>query len=403
VSFAGRVPSGENAIDRAWKAYQQGKRVIMVVRRVVKPENDEDKMGNTLQEVWETLVERASKEGKEQELAKREGDKVTGSILTYHGHQLPLYRRLVLNQLKELDNAKQPYLLLTTSAMEVGVDVSCDVMVTDFCEPDSFVQRIGRCARRRGERGQVYVIEANPAPPRTAALRDYLQKLSADTELDPQRKTELNAMNMPPQLDTVHLRLEYVQDVALYRYIYDFVQENKAIWKQGVLTTREWEPCIPVVRGEERNGETYIGGIPTREFWRGKELKEKTLLPVSCAADIASHCAWIFDTFNDEFHHPQRVPVGGKQERSLKETLSEAGYSAGSGENKSKPQYAVGFPLILLLGNEVAGNVFKDDNFGFAYQRQVVKPTVRTPSPMIRVRQVELRKDKGHIVSEFYA
>jgi len=401
VVFAGMIPAGERALERAWQAYTQGKRVIMVVRRVVK-EDEEDKTSNALQEVWEMLVKRASEANREHEIATRDGNRVTGSILTYHGHQLSSYRRLVLNRLKELDDKREPYLLLTTSAMEVGVDVSCDVMITDLCEPDSFVQRIGRCARRKGEKGEVYVIKATPAPPRTAALRAYLQRLAAGTELDAKRKTEINAMNAPRQLDSIHLRLEYVQDVSLYRYIYDFVQENRGIWGQGVLITREWEPCIPVVRSETRNGQTYIGGIPEREFWRGKELEEKTLLPVSCAADIAPYCAWIFDTFNDEFHHPQRVPVGGKQGRSLKEALSEAGYSAGNDENKSKPQYAVGFPLILLLGERVADNVFKDDNFGFAYRRRFVKPTMRTPSIQLRVRQVELHKDQGKVRLPLY-
>ncbi|MEM4204710.1 MAG: helicase-related protein, partial [Candidatus Methanomethylicaceae archaeon] len=324
------------------------------------------------------------------------------SILTYHGHQLSSYRRLVLDRLKELDDAKKPYMLLTTSAMEVGVDVSCDVMITDLCEPDSFVQRIGRCARRKGETGEVYVIEADPVPPRTAALRGYLQRLPAGTALDVRHKKEINAMNKPPRLDTVHLRLEYVQDVALYRYIYDFVQENKALWEQGILITREWEPTIPIVRSEKRDGEIYIGGIPERDFWRGKEVKEKTLLPVSCAADIASFCAWIFDTFNEEFHHPQRIPVGGKQERSLGDVLREAGYSVGDDGNKPKPLYAVGFPMILLLGDKVAYKVLKDDNFGFAYGRQFVTPKVRAPSPLLRVRQVELRKDKGQVKLPLY-
>ncbi len=410
VSFGGFMPSADDAIKRAWRAYQQGKRVIIALRRVVKPADDEggeaDKAGNTLYEVWEKLVGCVTDAGRPQELARREGDKMTGSILTYHGHQMPSYRQLVLKRLKELDDTKQPYLLLTTSAMEVGVDVSCDMMITDLCEPDSFVQRIGRCARRKGEQGEVYVIEASPAPPRTAALRDYLQMLPAGTELDSRRKTELNAMNIAPQLDTVHLRLEYVQDVALYRYIYDFVQENKAMWVQGVLITREWEPCIPVVRSEKRNGETYIGGMPEREFWRGKEITEKVLLPVSCAADIAPYCAWIFETFNTEFHHPQRIPVGGKQGRSLKDALTEAGYewrSEGRDDNKSKEVYAIGLPLVLLLGDQVAGNVFKDDNMGFAYQRRFVKkPTKQPPSPLLRVRQVELRKDRGKVKLPLY-
>ena len=399
VSFKGFI-SSQDPITHGWSAYREGRRVIMVVRRVVKPAEDEDK--TTLHAIWETLVQWASQAGKGEELAKLQGNKVTGSILTYHGHQLPYYRRLVLDRLKELDDAKQPYLLLTTSAMEVGVDVSCDVMITDLCEPDSFVQRIGRCARRKGEKGEIYVIDADPAPPLTAAMRDYFQKLSVGTELDVRRKSEINAMNKPPHLNTVHLRLEYIQDVALYRYIYDFVQENKALWEQGVLITREWEPTIPIVRSEKRDGEIYIGGIPERDFWRGREVKEKTLLPVSCAADIAPFCAWIFDTFNDEFHHRQRIPVGGKQERSLGDVLREAGYSVGGDGDKPKPLYAVGLSMILLLGDEVADQVLKDDNFGFAYGRQFVKPTVRPPSSLLRVRQVELRKVKGQIRLPLY-
>ena len=405
VFLDGFVPRGEEAINRAWGAYLHGKRVILVVRRVVKPAVDEesDSTGNTLHEVWEQLCIRASDAGRENQIANREDGNVTGSILTYHGHQLPSYRKFVLDRLKKLDNAKDPYLLLTTSAMEVGVDVSCEVMVTDLCEPDSFVQRIGRCARRTGEKGQVSVIETSPAPPRTAKLRDYLQELGAHMELDATQKAKLNAMNAPPKLDSVHLRLEYVQDTALYRYIYDFVQENKPIWERGMIITRQWEPCITVVRSERQDDETYIGGIREQAFWRGKELKEKTLLPVSCAANIAPYCAWIFDTFNDDFYYPQRTSVGGKQERSLKEALSEAGYSAGSNENKSKSQYAVNFPLILLLGDEVSEHIFKDDNFGFAYQQQYVKPTVGRPrSSLLRARQVELRKNKGQVRLPLY-
>jgi CRISPR-associated endonuclease/helicase Cas3 len=235
--------------------------------------------------------------------------------------------------------------------------------------------------------------------------------LPEDTELDATRKAELNALNEPPQPESVHLRLEYQQDVALYRYIYDFVQENRAIWQQGIVITRDWEPTIPVVRGDEQEGEKRIGGIPEHAFWRGKALKEKVLLPVSCASDIAAYCTWVFDTFNDEFHQPQRVPVGGKQGRTLKEALTEAGYSAGSIQseaasssdgNKSKPQYAVGFPLILLLGSEVPERVFKDDNLGLSYQRHFVSPIGRRPPPLLRTRQVELSKNKGQMILPLY-
>jgi CRISPR-associated endonuclease/helicase Cas3 len=85
------------------------------------------------------------------------------------GGQLPGYRRRVLDRLLELDGDKKPYLLLATHAMEVGVDISSEVM---FCGagkagfslgPDSFVQQIGRCARRREEDGDVYLEGVDPA------------------------------------------------------------------------------------------------------------------------------------------------------------------------------------------------------------------------------------------------
>lgn len=398
VFYNGFLPSVDKVIDLAWQEYKNGKRVIMVVRRVVKSD-DEDMTGNSLHEIWERLLERAS----DNELAHRDGIKVAGSVLTYHGHQMSSYRQLALERLKELDEQKQPYLLLTTSAMEVGVDVSCEIMITDLCESDSFVQRIGRCARRKGEIGHIYVIDANSTPPRTKKLRDYLKNLTIGIEFDSRLKIDLNQMNQLPQLDSVHLRLEYVQDLSLYRYIYDFVQENRQIWEKGILVTREWEPCLPLVRSEKREGKNYIGGITEQEFWRGKEIKEKVLLPVSAAASIAPFCAWIFEAFNVEFHHPQRVPVGGKEQRTLKETLMEAGYSAGDKDNESKPQYAPGFPLILLLGDQVGGEVFKDDNTGFAYHRQFVRPEgIPKPPPSLKPKMVKLQRSKGQVRLPLY-
>ena len=92
---------------------------------------------------------------------------------------------------------------------------------------------LGDVREEKVKKDKFYVIETSPVPPRTAKLRDYLKALDVCTELGTNHKINLNAMNVPPKLDNVHLRLEYVQDTALYRYIYDFVQENKPIWERG--------------------------------------------------------------------------------------------------------------------------------------------------------------------------
>lgn len=364
-------------VDVAWDAYCNGERVILVVNRVVPTDDTEKQDGSTLQEIWENLVAK----GDSNSIAYlNDNGHMAGTILTYHGHQMPAYRAEILKRLKTLDNNQEPYLLLTTSAMEVGVDVSATVMFTQLCEPDAFIQRIGRCARRKGEIGKVVVLKKadGQSPHRTVQLREYLEKLQVGDEINAMHKDNINKMNIPPALDNVKQRLEYQQDEAMHRYIYDFVRENRELWKEGVIITRQWEPSVTLVMSEERCGENYIGGIPAKKFWDGEELKEHYSIPVSGAADIAGACAWVFEDYNTDHDMTLRLPVG--REESL---------------------YAIGVPLILLLSPDDAVDqqyrIYKDANFGFTYLPRYVSPKGRAPSPLLRRCEVELHKKQGGI------
>ena len=53
-------------------------------------------------------------------------------------------------------NAKT--LMVTTQVCEVGLDISCDLLLTELAPPDALVQRIGRCARDGGH-GEVVVYD----------------------------------------------------------------------------------------------------------------------------------------------------------------------------------------------------------------------------------------------------
>ena len=391
------TPSG---LQRAWDAYKSSERVILVVRRVV-PDSDETKCkGDTLQEVWAQWERWAQDAGFVSELAQENSSGVVGSILTYHGHQMPEYRRKVLNRLKALDDQKKSYLLLTTSAMEVGVDISATVMFSQLCEPDAFIQRIGRCARRKGEKGSVYVLQDENARATRGSrdLRTYLATLQPGDELNAQRKGELNALNHPPNLAKVPLRLEYLQDQKLYGYVYDFVRENKEVWERGLLVTREWEPSVTLVLSEQRGGETYIGGIPEKDFWYGKELKEAFSVPVSGAASIAQMCTWIFDAYDTDYDRPRRVVVGGDKERTLGEALQKAGYEYVSVKSNEVDLCAVGVPLILLPYQDLSQVVNPDANIGFTYQSRYSEPEHKwSPSPLLRKRSAKLIKKQGGI------
>jgi CRISPR-associated endonuclease/helicase Cas3 len=269
-------------------------------------------------------------------------------------------------------------------------------MITDSCDCDSFVQRIGRCARRPGESGEVYLIADDESQVRRRGrwLWDSFKDRPAGSPIDGELKQQLNAHNTISDPSRIHLRLEYLQDQSLYRYVYDFVQENRELWEKGVLVTREWEPSIAVVLDEERHGESYIGGIPARDFWRAKEIKEKLLLPVSGAADIAPRCTWVFEGYNEANQYTQRVAVGGSKERTLVEALALAGVNARirkQDDNKVQPIYAAGLPVILILWH------YEDPNLGLSYRPRFEKrdqePRVFSPSPRLRVRKVLLKRE----------
>lgn len=67
--------------------------------------------------------------------------------------------------------------VVTTQVCEVGLDISCDLLLTELAPPDALVQRIGRCARKGGQgRVEVFDVECS-APYEEGELkncRDYI-------------------------------------------------------------------------------------------------------------------------------------------------------------------------------------------------------------------------------------
>lgn len=411
LAYAGQLQAA-SVVGKAIEAFDEGKRVIVVLDAVVRPGDPERAKGRTLHEVWERLVQeigsRAPDRSPQAVVARTEGGEVKGNVLAYHGRQMPGYRRLVLRRLKTLDQGWQadanrrsrpaePFILLTTSALEVGVDLSSDLMITDLCDCDSFVQRIGRCARRPGESGAVSLIARDDSRVHRHGqlLWDEFKERAVGSAIDDQLKQQLNTHNTVPDLKRIHLRLEYLQDQSLYRYVYDFVQENRELWEKGVLVTREWEPSIALVRGEHINGQPFIGGVPARDFWCAKEIKEKLLIPISGAAFLAPRCTWVVEGYNEANQYTQRVAVGGSNQRTLVEALRAAGIGARSktqDDNKVGPVYALGLPLIFVKWSS------DDPNIGLSYVRRFAEPAkeprVFAPSPLLRARKVLLTKGK---------
>jgi len=93
-----------------------------------------------------------------------------------HGKQKNIERRVKVQMLEKIcgDPSKRDpdalgehegIILLATQVVEAGIDLSCDLMLTELAPLDSIVQRTGRCARFREENGLLVITEIeNPEP-----------------------------------------------------------------------------------------------------------------------------------------------------------------------------------------------------------------------------------------------
>lgn len=92
-------------------------------------------------------------------------------VIVYSG-SMARYAREGLVELFKDPTVTVPLVLISTSAVEVGVDFDADALVTEECEGSSFLQRFGRVGRRKGAAGAVHVFVS---PERYAGLRHPIQ------------------------------------------------------------------------------------------------------------------------------------------------------------------------------------------------------------------------------------
>lgn len=62
---------------------------------------------------------------------------------------------------KERRKEKTEAILIATQVVEVGLDITCDTMLTEVAEAPAVIQRMGRCARFRGESGTLHLFDVD--------------------------------------------------------------------------------------------------------------------------------------------------------------------------------------------------------------------------------------------------
>ena len=172
------------------------------------------------------------------------------NIFLYHGRltnpqRKKVYRELKARENKARENNDQGYLLFTTSAIEVGCDLDAHLLITELCNPDSLIQRAGRCNRKGQIPNAQIVIVGNKIPAFLSILSEektekYLEKLQQQSGDNFNPGDILGLMEYAPHSD---YRAEVLFDM-LYEYVYEARLENKPLHDKGLVITRSFEPSL---------------------------------------------------------------------------------------------------------------------------------------------------------------
>jgi CRISPR-associated endonuclease/helicase Cas3 len=85
------------------------------------------------------------------------------NIICLHSRFFDKDRKEKESKLKKLfgkdADKKEQAILIATQVIEAGMDISCEVMHTEISPINSFLQRVGRCARFKNETGQIFIYD----------------------------------------------------------------------------------------------------------------------------------------------------------------------------------------------------------------------------------------------------
>jgi CRISPR-associated endonuclease/helicase Cas3 len=173
-------------------------------------------------------------------------------IVLYHGRQPHPLRRRMYRLLREQEETNQGYVLVTTSAIEVGCDLNAHLLITQLCDPESLVQRAGR-TNRRGDLPDARVIVVGDRPPAYSStladeqeLEHYLMILRSQAEQRRFDPMSLIGFRRKDQVADYRVRTMFGM---LYDYVYLAERANQPLHEKGLVITRSWDPVVTLATG----------------------------------------------------------------------------------------------------------------------------------------------------------
>jgi len=127
-------------------------------------ENDVLKCANSWRRIM-VVCNTVSRAQKLYESVKRRLEDRGFNVFLLHSRFLSEDRKEIEQKMKAcLKDSEKKTCLITTQVCEVGLDISCDLLLSELAPPDALIQRMGRCAREGGK-GEVWVFDVKFSAP----------------------------------------------------------------------------------------------------------------------------------------------------------------------------------------------------------------------------------------------
>ncbi len=176
-------------------------------------------------------------------------------LFLYHGRLADQERPRIYGKIQRRDQNTQPYILITTSAIEVGCDLNSETLISQICPPENLIQRAGRC-NRKGDVPDAKVILFGDRIPEFANSLD-----EAGWE------TYQKALRNLETFDTKAIgacvsRPEHIDDyrvVEIFSMLHDYVYGAdltcQPSYEKGLVITRSWTPSATLIFDDGTQGD----------------------------------------------------------------------------------------------------------------------------------------------------
>jgi hypothetical protein len=215
-----------------------------------------------------------------------------GTVVIVYSGSMARYAREGLVELFKDPTVTVPLVLISTSAVEVGVDFDADALVTEECEGSSFLQRFGRVGRRQGVVGAVHVFVS---PERYADLECRMQVESPNSRQEMSRETfsDLITAVFPPR--------QYLQSSVYLEALHHLVNEqvgrtgrqlNELVARPGVAELaheiRQAEVTVSYgLRGTLPQVSLRDEGVSKEPFYVLQYVDQHDILPPATPFEVA--------------------------------------------------------------------------------------------------------------------